>query len=50
VCSDRSNLLTRTLFLGELPQRLALTAFGGGSMVAALALPRLLERVGDRAV
>ena len=28
----------------------ALAAFGGGSMVAALLLPRLLERVGDRTV
>ena len=28
----------------------ALAAFGGGSMVAALALPRLLERLADRAV
>jgi MFS family permease len=27
---------------------LALAAFGGGSMVAALALPRLLERIADR--
>lgn len=29
---------------------LALAAFGGGSMVAALLLPRVLERVGDRPV
>lgn len=28
----------------------ALAAFGGGSMIAALALPRLLERLADRAV
>lgn len=28
----------------------ALAAFGGGSMVAALILPRLLERIGDRSV
>jgi MFS family permease len=28
----------------------ALAAFGAGSMIAALALPRLLERVADRAV
>lgn len=27
---------------------LALTAFGGGSMIAALALPRLLEKIPDR--
>jgi MFS family permease len=29
---------------------LALAAFGGGSMVAALMLPRLLDRIGDRRV
>jgi len=29
---------------------LALAAYGGGSMAAALALPRVLERVGDRPV
>lgn len=29
---------------------LALAAFGGGSMLAALILPRLLDRIGDRAV
>lgn len=29
---------------------LALAAFGGGSMIAALSLPRLLDRVADRAV
>lgn len=29
---------------------LALAAFGGGSMIAALALPRVLERFGDRSV
>jgi predicted MFS family arabinose efflux permease len=29
---------------------LALAAFGGGSMLAAMALPRLLERTSDRAV
>lgn len=29
---------------------IALAVFGGGSMLAALALPRLLERIGDRAV
>jgi MFS family permease len=28
----------------------ALAAFGGGSMIAALVLPRLLDRVGDRTV
>ncbi|TIQ65072.1 MAG: MFS transporter, partial [Mesorhizobium sp.] len=45
---------TVVIVQGELglPQRataLALAAFGGGSMVAALALPRILEAVSDRA-
>ncbi|MDT8343699.1 MAG: MFS transporter [Thermohalobaculum sp.] len=34
--------------LGESAVALALAAFGGGSMVAALALPKLLEEVSDR--
>jgi MFS family permease len=34
--------------LGERETALALAAFGGGSMVAALALPKLLELVPDR--
>lgn len=34
--------------LGQQATALALAAFGGGSMVAALALPSLLERVPDR--
>jgi len=34
--------------LGDREVALALAAFGAGSMVAALALPRLLERVPDR--
>jgi MFS family permease len=34
--------------LGDADVALALAAFGAGSMVAALALPRLLERVPDR--
>jgi MFS family permease len=34
--------------LDEQSMALALAAFGGGSMVAALALPRLLEQVPDR--
>lgn len=36
------------LGLGERETALALAAFGGGSMLAALALPRLLERIADR--
>lgn len=35
---------------GENDVALALAMFGGGSMVAALALPRLLDKVADRAV
>ncbi len=34
--------------LGERETALALAAFGGGSMLVALVLPRLLERVSDR--
>ncbi|MCV2863470.1 MFS transporter [Albidovulum sediminicola] len=37
------------LGLGEAQLALALAAFGGGSMIAALLLPRLLDRVPDRA-
>lgn len=36
------------LGLGETQVALALAAFGGGSMVAALLLPRLLDRIPDR--
>lgn len=38
------------LDLGENMVALALAAFGGGSMAAALLLPRLLRRLSDRAV
>ena len=38
------------LDLGQSQVALALAAFGAGSMVAALALPRLLDRVPDRPV
>lgn len=37
------------LGLGQRETALALAAFGGGSMLAALVLPRLLDRVPDRA-
>jgi MFS family permease len=37
------------LGLGERETALALAAFGGGSMLVALVLPRLLERIADRA-
>lgn len=36
--------------LGERETALALAAFGGGSMLVALLLPGLLERVSDRSV
>ncbi len=36
--------------LGERQTALALAAFGGGSMLVALALPRLLDRLADRPV
>ncbi|NPD15144.1 MFS transporter [Xinfangfangia sp. D13-10-4-6] len=34
--------------LGEAEVAWALAAFGGGSMIAAFAMPKLLERIGDR--
>ena len=36
--------------LGESEVAWALAAFGGGSMVAAFALPRLLDKIADRPV
>ena len=41
-------LVKARLGLGETEVALALAAFGGGSMVAALILPKLLDRVPDR--
>ena len=41
-------LVKARLGLGETEVALALAAFGGGSMVAAFILPRLLDRVSDR--
>lgn len=41
-------LVKSTLGLGETEVALALGTFGGGSMIAALGLPRLLNRVEDR--
>ncbi|NNU80131.1 MFS transporter [Halovulum dunhuangense] len=41
-------LVKARLGLGEPQVALALAAFGAGSMISALALPRLLERTGDR--
>lgn len=39
-----------TFGLGERETAMAMAAFGGGSMLAALVLPRLLEHMPDRAV
>ncbi len=41
-------LVQGALGMGQREVALALAAFGGGSMVCALALPRLLDRVADR--
>lgn len=41
-------LVQARLGLGETQVALALAAFGGGSMVAALMLPKLLDRITDR--
>jgi predicted MFS family arabinose efflux permease len=43
-------LVRGILGLSDSDVALAMAAFGLGSMVAALALPRLLDRIGDRAV
>ncbi|WP_421726320.1 MFS transporter [Bauldia sp.] len=43
-------LVRGILGLDDTAVAVALSAFGGGSMLAALALPRLLERTGDRTV
>ena len=43
-------LVQGALGLGETEVALALAAFGGGSMLSALALPRILDRVPDRPV
>ncbi|MBO6667138.1 MFS transporter [Parvibaculum sp.] len=44
-------VLARTTFgLGEADVAIALAVFGGGSMLAALALPRVLDAPGDRSV
>jgi len=39
-----------TLGLGQREVALTLAAYGGGSMLAALTLPRILDRVGDRII
>jgi len=41
-------LVQARLGLGETQVALALAAFGGGSMLAALSLPKLLDRIPDR--
>jgi MFS family permease len=43
-------LVRGLLGLGDSDVAVAFAAFGGGSMVAALALPRILDRIGERAV
>ena len=43
-------LVRGVLGLGDSDLAITLAAFGGGSMIAALVLPRLLDRIGDRAV
>lgn len=43
-------LVRGVLGLGDSDVAIALAAFGGGSMLAALALPRILDRAGDRTV
>ena len=44
-------VIVRDLFgLGQADVALALAAYGGGSMLAAFVLPRILERTGDRPV
>jgi MFS family permease len=43
-------VIVRGLGLGQHDVALALAAFGGGSMCAALALPRMLVRVADRPI
>ncbi len=41
-------VIVRGLGLGQQDVALTLAAFGGGSMCAAFALPRILDRVADR--
>lgn len=43
-------VLVKGIGLGQRDVALALAAYGGGSMLAALALPRLLERMNERTV
>lgn len=43
-------VLVRGIGLGNSDVALALASFGGGSMVVAIVLPRLLDRIGDRPV
>lgn len=43
-------LVQSSFGLGQADTATALAAFGGGSMLAALALPKLLDRVADRSV
>ena len=43
-------LVRGVLGLGQSEVAIALAAFGGGSMIAALLLPRLLDRIADRSI
>ena len=43
-------LVRSNLGLGQSAVALALATYGGGSMLAAFTLPRVLDRIGDRAV
>ncbi len=43
-------LVRGALGLGQSEVAIALAAFGGGSMIAALLLPRLLDRLADRSI
>jgi len=43
-------VIVKEMGLGQSEVALTLAAYGGGSMLAALALPRLLDRVSDRLV
>src|SRR3546814_1294663 len=43
-------LVRGALGLGQSEVAITLAAFGGGSMIAALLLPRLLDRIADRSI
>jgi predicted MFS family arabinose efflux permease len=43
-------VIVRELGLGQSHVALTLAAYGGGSITAAMILPRLLDRIADRTV